>query len=157
MAPARPSLSSAVNPTAGFRFGIEVGGKTVAWFTECSGLTVERTVLPYEEGGTNDYVHQLPDRIKYTNISLKRGIADQTLWDWFNEGLYDGKVKRQAVSILLYNADRSKVMRWDLTNAYPVKWTGPSFKADDNNVAIENLDLVHHGMKMTSWTAASAS
>lgn len=152
MSPANPVISDAINPVAGFRFGIELGGKKVAWFTECSGLGVERSVFSYEEGGANDCVHQLPDRIKYTPIVLKRGIADGVLWEWFQEGIYDGKVKRQPVSILLYNVDRSKVKRWNLRDAFPVKWNGPELRTDSNDIAVESLELVHHGMEMTGWT-----
>lgn len=152
MSPANPVISDAINPVAGFRFGIELGGQKVAWFTECSGLSVERQVLPQEEGGVNDYVHQLPDRIKYTRVTLKRGIADETLWQWFQDGLYDGKVSRKAVSILLYNLDRTQVKRWNLREAFPVKWSGPDLKTDSSGVAIESLELVHHGMEITAWT-----
>lgn len=151
-----PPVTGTIEPVAGFRFGIEIANKTVAWFTECNGLSMERDIYSYEEGGVNDYVHQLPNRIKYSRISLKRGVADSTLWGWFSEGLYDAKVKRQNISILLYNGDQSKVQRWNLVNAYPVKWTGPDLKADGNQVAVETLEIVHHGMTMTAWTDVSA-
>jgi len=152
--PSSISLASegSLSPVAGFRLGVEIGGETVAWFTECGGLSVGRTVFPYEEGGINTHVHQLPDRIKYTAVTLKRGIADGTLWDWFQEGLYDGKVRRENVSILLYSTDRAKVKRWNLARAYPTQWTGPDLRTGDNNVAIETLRIVHEGMTVTDWT-----
>ena len=141
---------------AGFRFGVEIGDEKVAWFTECNGLSVERSVVTHEEGGVNTHVHQLPDRIKYTNVTLKRGIAvdegAEKLWKWFQAGLYDGKVGRQNISIILYSRDGTKAKRWNLREAYPNKWTGPSFKADSNEVAIETLEIVHHGLEMTGWT-----
>jgi len=141
-----------LDPVAGFRFGIEIQGLVVGWFTECGGISIERTVTPHEEGGINDYVHQLPGRIKQAKITLKRGIADETLWDWFQKGLYDGKVDKRNISIILYNVDRSQAKRWDLNGAYPVKWTGPELKVDGNQVSIESLELVHHGLTMTKWT-----
>jgi phage tail-like protein len=148
----RLAPESDLAPIAGFRFGVEIGGTTVAWFTECSGLGVERTVYPHEEGGVNTHVHQLPDRLKYTSVSLKRGIADASLWEWFQEGIYDGKVRRENVTILLFNTDRSKAKRWNLSRAFPTKWTGPDLKTGDNNAAIETLELVHEGMTITDWT-----
>ncbi len=146
-----PSVVGSVNPVAGFRFGVEIADRTVAWFTDCSGLTIERTVYSYEEGGVNSYVHQLPDRIKYTNVVLKRGIGDETLWQWFQKGLYDAKIERKNISILLYSTDRQSVKRWNLVRAFPVKWSGPEFKADSNQIAIETLDIVHEGMAVTGW------
>jgi len=144
--------NSRVDPVSGFRFGIEIKGIIAGWFTECGGLTVERQVTPHSEGGVNDYVHQLPGRVKYSNVTLKRGIADVALWNWFQEGLYDGKVKRTSVSIILYDGKRTKAMRWNLTDAYPVKWVGPDFKSEGNQVAFETLEIVHHGLEMTGWT-----
>jgi phage tail-like protein len=143
-----------VDPIAGLRFGVEIEGIIKGWFTECGGLTVERKTEPHKEGGVNDYVHQLPGQIEYTHITLKRGVADDALWNWFQKGLYDGKVERRNVSIILYNGDRTKAKRWNLRKAYPVKWTGPDLKADSNQVAIETLEIVHHGMEMTGWTDA---
>lgn len=143
-----------VDPVSDVRFAIEIGGAIVAWFTECNGLNVERESTPHSEGGVNDYIHQLPGQVKYTNITLKRGIGDdEQLWKWFQEGLYDGKVKRQNVSIILFSTDRKKGKRWNLREAYPVKWTGPTLKTDSNNVAFETLEIVHHGFEITGWTS----
>jgi phage tail-like protein len=141
-----------VDPVAGFRFAVEIGGILQGWFTDCGGLNVTRKTETHKEGGVNDYVHQLPAGIEYSNVTLKRGIADNALWDWFQKGLYDGKVERRSVSIILYNQDHTKAKRWNLTDAYPVKWTGPDLKTDSSQAAIETLELVHHGMEMTDWT-----
>jgi phage tail-like protein len=142
-----------INPTSDVRFAIEIGGEIVAWFTECSGLNAQREITQQPEGGINDFVHQLPGRIKYNNITLKRGVTDEEeLWKWFQEGLYDGKVKRQNVSIILFSTDRKKGKRWNLREAYPIKWTGPNLKSDSNSIAVETLELAHHGFEMTGWT-----
>jgi phage tail-like protein len=142
-----------IDPTSDVRFAIEIGGEIVAWFMECSGLNAQRDVTPHPEGGINDYVHQLPGRIKHNNITLKRGVTnEEVLWKWFQEGLYDGKVKRQNVSIILFSTDRKKGKRWNLREAYPAKWTGPNLKSDSNGIAVETLELVHHGFEMTGWT-----
>ena len=147
-------MADRVDPVAGHRFGIEIEGIIQGWFTDCGGLTIERKIESHREGGVNDYVHHLPGRVEYTNVTLKRGVADNALWDWFQKGLYDGKVERRGVSIILYNQDYSKAKRWNLRDAYPVKWTGPELRTDNNQAAVETLELVHHGMEMTDWTDA---
>lgn len=134
-------LGGQSDPLAGFRFGVELEGLVVGWFTDCGGLTVERGVLPYEEGGVNEYVHQLPKPITHTNITLERGISDPALWEWFQQGLYDGKVTRRNVSIVLYGGDYVEVRRWNLTNAYPVKWHGPALQGDGDRVAVESIEI----------------
>jgi phage tail-like protein len=126
---------------AKFRFGVEIQGVVVGWFTECSELSLEREVIPLKEGGVNDYVHQLPSRVSYSAITLKRGLADNVLWDWFQKGLYDGKVELHNVSIVLYGGDRAETRRWNLVDAYPVKWTGPELKGDSDDLAVETLEI----------------
>ena len=76
-----PAVTGTVTPVAGFRIGVLVEGALVGWFTECSGLSVERGVLAKEEGGLNAYVHQLPNRVTYPKVTLKRGLADMELWN----------------------------------------------------------------------------
>jgi phage tail-like protein len=140
------------DPVSVFKFGVEIEGIISGWFTECSGLSMKREYLPHKEGGVNDYVHKLPKPIEQSDITLKRGVAGNELWNWFQEGFYDAKVKRCSVSIILYSNDRTQAKRWNLQDAYPVEWTGPDFKTDSNQVAIETLKLVHHGLEITDWT-----
>jgi phage tail-like protein len=35
---------------------------------------------------------------------------------------------------------------WTLSDAYPVRWTGPELQADGNTVAMESLELAHEGL-----------
>ncbi len=65
--------------------------------------------------------------------------------------MYDGKVERRNISIILYNSDLTKKKWWDLENAFPVKWTGPSFASDKADVTVESMEIVHHGLKMNDW------
>src|SRR4030081_598855 len=52
------------------------GSKEIqAVFTELSGLQVEMVLTDYEEGGTNNFVHRLPGRLKVGNITLKHGLT----------------------------------------------------------------------------------
>jgi phage tail-like protein len=147
-------MSERVDPVVKFRFSVKIKDAVVGWFTDCSGLTVERETVQHPEGGINDYVHQLPGRVKQSRVTLKRGLADNALWNWFEKGLYDGKVERNNITIVLYNSDLSKKKQWDLENAYPVKWTGPDFQSDSNQATVESLEIVHHGLKMRDWAAA---
>ena len=74
--------------------------------------------------------------------------SDTSLWDWYREGLYDGKVTRKSISILLRNVEGDIVRRWEVTNAYPTKWEGPQLNTESSQVAIETLELTHHGLSM---------
>lgn len=130
-----------IEPNLEFSFAIDIEGIVVGWFTECSSLSIEREVIPRPEGGVNNYITQLPGPIKWANITLKRGLAGPELWNWFEQGRYDGQVKRRKVTIILYKVDRTEARRWELNNAIPTKWIASNLKTDDNQVFLESLEL----------------
>ena len=87
---------------------------------------------------------------KYSNIVLKRGItADTSLWNW-RKTVIDGSVQRANGSVILLDASRNPVLRWNFRNAWPCKWEGPALSAKSNEVAIETLELAHEGFELQS-------
>ena len=38
-------------------------------------------------------------------------------------------------------------LRWNFREGWPTKWTGPSFNATGNEVAIETLEIAHEGLE----------
>ncbi len=144
------ALGIRFDPGLAYKYYIEIEGVFVAEFLECSGIGGEREVKTYEEGGVNDFVHQLPGRMKYTNIVLKRGLTySRELWRWFHTGLYDAQVLRVNLSIVLGNAQGLKVKHWDVLGAFPVKYTGPDLKSDSTEAAVETVELAHHGLDLS--------
>ena len=134
-----------------YKFYLEIQGVIEAEFTEISGLSMEREVKTYEEGGINDFVHQLPGRVKYQHLVLKRGLTySDNLWKWFKEGLYDGKVKRVNASIVMGDSLNKRVRQWDIVSAFPVKYVNSDLKADSNELTIETLELAHHGLTLNA-------
>lgn len=132
------------DPYSGFRFLIEIGD-IVGGFSECSGLGLETEVFEYQEGGVNDYVHKLPTRTKQGNITLKRGVVDSLLWDWYLETL-PGEVDLKSGTIeVTATADDSTLM-WLIVEAFPRKIQGPDLNAGQSSVAVETLEICHHGL-----------
>jgi phage tail-like protein len=37
-------------------------------------------------------------------------------------------------------------MSWNFHNAFPAKWTGPTFDASQSAIAFESIELVHEGI-----------
>ena len=133
----------------GFRFYVKIerSGFDQAVFTEASGLNVEATVDQVEEGGQNDFVHQLPSRCKVGNLILKRGM---TAGGEFIKWMLDvavGKVEPVSATVTIYQADGSIAATWDLIGVFPIKWSGVQFRSTDNTVAIETLELAHSGLR----------
>jgi phage tail-like protein len=153
MSPNTPSIvtkkATDPDPFPIYKFWVEIESIVVAQFQECSGLRMERTLEMVEEGGVNDHLQILPGRNKYSNIVLKNGMMESDeLWKWYQQGLYDTKVKRINFSILLRAVSGEVVKRWNVVQGFPVKWEGPQFSSDSRNIAIETLEIAHHGLQM---------
>jgi phage tail-like protein len=131
------------------RFYVQIEGMSQAVFTEASGLAMEMTVEDVEEGGNNDFVHKMPGRCKVGNLTLKRGMATSNEFLIWSRDIAHGKMNTRNVSVVLYNVDGTQFMRWEFKNAFPVKWSGPQFKADDKASAIETLELAHDGFDVS--------
>jgi phage tail-like protein len=134
------------------RFYVEIGGDIKASFSECSGLKIDidhSTV--YFEGGVNDQQRILLGHAKFSDVSLKRGLTqDTTFLAWISDVL-DAKLTsgiRRNVNILLFNQSGETQQTWTLIGAVPVGWTAPSLQANGNAVAIEQLTLAHEGLKI---------
>jgi phage tail-like protein len=132
----------------GHRFYVEIGGINQAVFSEASGLSMEMVLEDVEEGGHNEFVHRLPGRCKVGNLILKRGLTKSNDFIKWSFEVATGFVKTQNVSVVLYRIDGTEEMRWELIEAFPVKWSGPQFKADDNSTAIETVEFSHRGLKL---------
>ena len=131
-----------------FRFKVTVDGIDIGSFTSLDGLSAEYSVTPYSEGGENRYEHQLPGPLKYSTIKLSRALRPgSALASWFSK--FSEKSSRTSATktagITALDANGEVVASWDLYNAYPFKWTGPTFAADGNAVLTETLELRHHG------------
>ncbi len=133
-------------PATSICFKVKVDGHDLGAFTACEGMGVEVTVEQREEGGNNSFIHQLPGRLKYTNVKLTRAVNSDTklIEQWFTD--MAGTVKRTNAHIAAMSSDGSSpIMTWDLTGVIPVRWTGPSLSAESAKIATETLELAHHG------------
>lgn len=116
-------------------------------FREAKGLGAELEVMGYAEGGVNHFVHQLPVRHSWSRIVLQRGVVrDPILWLWYKAGLTQSLGARRDGSILLMNPDGSKLLSWNFKAGIAVKWNGPELNAMDSAIALESLEIAHHGL-----------
>lgn len=141
------AASERKDPYLGCRFLVEVDDLKVGGFSEVSGLEMEVDTEDYQEGGVNNYVHKLPKGMKYPNLVLKRGVIDSDMfWKW-QEDVVNGKIEQKSGRIILLDSEGNVKWTWTFEDVYPIKWTGPDFKADNSAVAIESLELVHKGIR----------
>jgi len=137
-----------IDPYGSYDFLVEIDGITRASFQEASGFDSSIDVTEYREGGDNETLRKLPAKTKFSNIVLKWGTADDTdLYDWHMQWIKgDPAAVRKNGSIIILDRQGNEQVRWNFTNAWPVKWTGPTFNAKGNDVAIETLELAHEGL-----------
>ncbi|WP_139487982.1 phage tail protein [Brevibacillus dissolubilis] len=130
-------------------FTIEFDGIDLGGFSEVSGLEAETKTEEYREGGVNGYVHYFPDVTSYPPVILRRGISkERILWSWYSD-TQRSNPSPMDVSIILYDRTGEWVACWELYDAFPTKWVGPELNASRSEVAIEQLQLVHAGLKVT--------
>jgi phage tail-like protein len=134
-----------------YRFKVTIDEVEVGEFKEVDGLTVQRDVVEYQEGGENTRHHKLVGPTRYTNIVLRRGAAqNMALFDWVKKTI-DGTVERKNGSIMCLDRGGSKVLiRWDFKNAWPCRYQGPDLRTNAADVGIELIELAHDGFEMKS-------
>ena len=136
-----------VDPYRGFNFLVEIDGIAQAGFQEVSGLDATTAPVDYREGNDPAHVRKLTGLNTYSAISLKRGITDSDeLWKW-RQTVIDGKTQRKNGSIVLMDEAGAEKLRWNFSNAWPSKWTGPAFNATSTAVAVEALEITHEEVK----------
>ena len=145
-------------------------------FAECSGLELEADVQEYLEGGRNDGVVRRVGRVKLSPLVLKRGMfipvpstpgaksagpaprgsgtgrADSALWDWLT-GMVAGRLPIPRYNGLIQvwspNGQR-EVASWMFWRGLPSKVSGPTLNAKTGEVAVEELHIVHEGLRFGS-------
>lgn len=144
------AVGARLDPYGAFNFLVEIEGIIAGGFSELSGLDITTEVDSIREGGVNDYVHKLPKSSTQSDLVLKKGQTDlDLLWNWYAD-VVAGKVERKNGSIYLLDAQGIPAMWWDFTQAFPVKWSGPTLNATSGQVAFETLTLAHHGLSKSA-------
>jgi phage tail-like protein len=133
------------DPAVAHRFKVSIDGHELGVFTACDGLGVEVVLEQREEGGNNEFVHQLPVRLKYTNVKLTRPVDEDSekVAKWLKE--MQGTIKRSSAEITALSTEAKRITSWKLKGVIPVRWQGPSLGAEQNKVATETLEIAHHG------------
>lgn len=142
-----PEMDSSV----GWSFGFEFDGVTIKQIQEVSGLKVESDVIELKHN-TNDgkYVNkQLPGRPKIGEITLTRGLTDDTTFEKWMKDVGFGKMTdaRKGGAIIVYDYEGAPLKRYKLTNAWAKSLELGTLKAGDTSVLTEKLTLAHEGVE----------
>jgi phage tail-like protein len=122
-------------------------------FQQVSGFGARLEVLDYAEGGRNDFVHRLPVRHAWERIKLSKGVVrDPVLWDWYRAGLTGSLGARRDGSIVLLGPAGDRALAWEFRGGIAAAWSGPELDAMRDAVAVESLEIAHHGVATAGGT-----
>ena len=135
-------------PPVGFHFQVEINLPDAGpedretRFQEVGGLNKTLELEEWKEGGENRFAHRFPNPAKYSNIVLKRGMLTKSeMIKWCFDAIDNFIFKPADMTITLLNEEHKPLSTWNVSKAYPVKWSTSDFKAQDNSIVVESLEL----------------
>jgi phage tail-like protein len=142
-------MAPVTDPYLVSNFRVEIDGVTSASFSEVVGLDVSIDVVDYRTGTSpQSTAEKLPGLARYQNITLKRGLTQNAdLWNWVKD-ILNGVADKRNLAIVLQDAQHNEVLRWNVRNGWPCKWSGPVLNAASNDIAIESIEICHDGIEL---------
>jgi len=142
------------DPLIGSHFAIQIEGKVAGYFLSVSGMGSETAVIDHkivtDKGAAIN--RKIAGRLSWGDINLKRGVTTNLdFWTWRDE-VTSGNVDKARMdgSIIMFDQTGKEVARWNFEKAWPLKVTGPETSSSDNNVAVEEVVLVHEYIERVS-------
>ncbi|MDR2356313.1 MAG: phage tail protein [Clostridiales Family XIII bacterium] len=140
----------ATYPFNKFRYKVDIPDLGVAGFSEVTGFDASIDVIEYRNGDEKPPTPaKLPGLRKYSNVTFKWGVTEsKAVYEWFAEWM-DKSSERKDVTVTLLDDEDAEQAAWTITAAWPVKYTAPEFNATSSEVAIEQVEVAHEGLKRT--------
>ncbi|MDQ2088745.1 phage tail protein [Marimonas arenosa] len=111
-------------------------------FKEVSGLSVSTEFESVSEGGENRFTHQLPTRLNYGDLTLRRGAPlGSGVSYWARKALEEFSFKPANLLISLLNEKHLPIWNWYVVGAVPKQLEMSSFDAMQSEIVIETLVL----------------
>lgn len=136
-----------------FSFLVKVTGISGSYegsFQEVTGINAKIETIPLKEGGENRFIRRLPSPPKYDNLILKRGmVLSSELIDWARDAVEKFTFKPKTVTVSLLDEEGKPMATWSFAAAYPVALKVSEFKAQDNALVFESLELAYEYFERT--------
>ncbi|MGV3345412.1 phage tail protein [Enterobacteriaceae bacterium LUAb1] len=128
-------------PVPVYRFIVTMGDEQVP-FTSASGLDITFDTIEYRDGTGNWF--KMPGQRQAVNITLSKGVfpGKNMLYEWINSVQLNQIAKKDIMISLTNEAGTEILVSWNITNAFPVSLTSPSFDATSNEIAIQQVTLM---------------
>jgi phage tail-like protein len=117
-------------------------------FQSVSGLTVSTQFQAWPEGGENRFSHQLPTRLQFSELVLKRGkFLGSGVLHWAKKAFEDFEFKPTNLMISLLNEQHLPLYNWYVVNAIPKRLEISGVDAMTNELVVETLALEYQYFK----------
>lgn len=144
-----PAEEALFYPVPNFRFEVEISDVGFVSFQEVTGIENEVQALDYRAGDSpNCSVLKIPGMHASTNIVFKRGIykEDNKLSEWLqavkeHKNGPEHEAQRKTIIVNLRSDNDEIVRTWTFTDVLPLKVTGTSLNAQNNELSIESLEF----------------
>jgi len=139
-------------PLPAYNYRVTVQGATIG-FAEVSGLSVEYEPVTYKHGLSFVMGSRIiPGMRQPIRLTMKKGVvkSNDFLQSWIHNTYtnpFFTSAKRDIV-IDLCDESGKPVIRWTVQRAMPIKLDAPTFDANSNNVAIETMEFIAHGLQV---------
>ena len=119
-----------------------------AVFQEVDGIEARLDTAYSAEGNENRFAYQLPGRSMSDTLLLKRGVlsVQAKLVNWCRNTLEVGlgtQVEIKDMTISLIDHEGVSVVAWKISGAYPVKWQVATFRAEEEKLVVEAIELAY--------------
>lgn len=137
------------NPLVGFRFVLDIQGVGKGFFSEAYNIGSEHEVIEHKVVNSKgkETVTKMPGRLKWFDVTLKRGITTNNDLQIWRQQVLEGRVdiSRRDGSIIMYDQSLKEVARWNFTRGWPSKFVSNPVDASGMNpsgvVGIESVTL----------------
>ena len=117
-------------------------------FQEVRGLTVSTEFQSWPEGGENRFAHQLPERLQFSEVVLKRGkFLGSGILHWARKAVERFEFEPTNVMISLLTEDHVPMYNWYVVNAVPKRLEVSGINAMNNEIVVETLALQYQYFK----------
>ncbi len=142
-------------PLAAFRFRIALFATSeneqlcAGQFSEVSGIEATMEPKTIREGGRNWGQVQRVGLTSFATVILRRGMTtNRDLWKWFSlVNQQGGSALRLTARLAVLDEDAAAIT-WVMDHALPVKFKAADLNATATQVAIEELQFVHQGLRL---------
>ncbi len=117
-------------------------------FQSVEGLNVSSTFESWPEGGENRFDHQLPKRLQFGELVLKRGkFLGSGVLHWARKAVENFEFVPTNVIISLLTEDHIPLYNWYVVNAVPKRLDITGMDAMNNQIVVETLALQYQYFK----------